>query len=55
MRPLMLCRERLIRILRILARHPEGVSFRELARTFGVLPWQDEAGRRAWLAHHSGT
>lgn len=42
MRILMLCRERLARINAILARHPEGLSVREFARTFSVWKWEIE-------------
>jgi len=51
MRAHILCRERLVRILRILKRHPEGLSVREFARTFGVLAWEvEQAAELGWLA-----
>ena len=37
-----LCHDRLNRILRLLARHPHGLSVRELARTYSVWKWEVE-------------
>ena len=47
----MLCCERLTRILRILARHPKGISVRDMVRTFGVLASEvEQAAELGWLA-----
>ena len=37
-----LCHDRLNRIMRLLARHPHGLSVRELARTYSVWKWEVE-------------
>lgn len=50
MRPLILCRERLLRILSILDRKGGEVSVRDLYRTFGIFEWEVmQAEALGWL------
>jgi len=51
MRPLLLCRERLERILTVLARKGPAVSVRDFMRTYGVFAWElREAEAMGWIA-----
>ena len=50
MRPLILCRERLNRILSILDRNAGALTVREFARTFSVWEWEiEQAAALGWL------
>jgi hypothetical protein len=50
MRPLILCRERLNRILSILDRNDGSLTMREFARTFSVWEWEiEQAATLGWL------
>lgn len=50
MRPLILCREHLYRILKILDRHQGTVSIRDLGRTYRIWEWQvEQAAELGWV------
>lgn len=50
MRPFILCRERLDRILRILTRNADALSVRELGRTYNIRKWEiEQAATLGWI------